>query len=153
MKITDVCAKAEVAVVVLPVVEIDYKLLTRKNFWFSWEREKKLEVYKLLIEGGNEIIGAMSLDFIDAEGRVHIHLLAASRSNVGRNKKYSGIAGCLIAFACRQAMVRYTEPCVSLIPKTTLKSYYMKEYGMLQAGHCVCLFEDGMIDLILKHEV
>jgi hypothetical protein len=153
MKITDICAKAEVVVVVLPVVEVDYKILTRKNFWFSWQQERHLTVYKLLIEGGNEILGVMSIDFIDAESRVHVHLLATSRAHVGENKKSSGVAGCLIAYACRQAMVRYAEPCVSLVPKTTLKSYYMKEYGMLEAGQCVCLFEDGMIDLILKYEV
>jgi hypothetical protein len=153
MRITDVCAKAEVAVVVLPVVEVDYKLLTRKNFWFSWRQEKHLTVYKLLLEESDEILGVMSVDFIHRESRVHINLLATSRANVGVNKKYSGIAGCLIAYACRQAMVRYAEPCVSLIPKTTLKSYYMNQYGMLEAGQCVCLFEDGMIDLILKHEV
>ena len=106
-----------------------------------------------MLEGSSEILGAMSIDFIGPESRVHIDLLATSRSNIGLNKKYSGIAGCLIAYACRQAMVRYAEPCVSLIPKTTLKSYYMNEFGMLEAGKCVCLFEDGMIELILKHEV
>jgi hypothetical protein len=53
MKITDVCAKAEVPVVVLPVVEVDYKILTRKNFWFSWQQEKKMTVYKLMLEGSS----------------------------------------------------------------------------------------------------
>lgn len=69
------------------------------------------------------------------EKRIEIKLLASSVENIGKGKIYEGIAGCLIAFACRLAVDKYgAEACVSLVPKTELIKHYMQKYHMLHAG-------------------
>lgn len=51
---------------------------------------------------------------------MEIYLLAVSKESRGKNKRYEGIVGNLIAFACREAIRLYGEiACVSLISKTT----------------------------------
>jgi hypothetical protein len=66
---------------------------------------------------------------------MQIQLLCASRENIGRNKKYKGIVGCLIAYVARMALKKYfAKACVSLLPKTELRPHYQREYGMLDGG-------------------
>lgn len=137
-----------------PVEEMDFKELGVQRYWFSWRKEKQYDIRKLTIEGTEDILGLMSLNFIDEEKRVEIRLLACSRENVGIEKKFSGIAGCLIAYACRLAIIRYPDaPCVSLVPKTRLRKYYMETYGMLDAGLSLCLLDKGLINMITIHNV
>ena len=70
-----------------------------------------------------------------AEKRIEIKLLASSVENIGKGRIYEGIAGCLIAFAGRLAVVKYgAEACVSLVPKTELINHYMQKYYMQHAG-------------------
>ena len=109
---------------------------------------------KLNIYRSAEILGLMSLNCIDSEQRVEIRLLASSIENVGTDKIFLGIAGCLIAYACRQSIAHYAEyACVSLVPKTRLRKYYVKEYGMVHAGNSVCLMGEGLIKMIQKHKL
>lgn len=137
-----------------PIEDIDFKGLSVQRYWFSWREEKNFDLWKLTIEGTDDILGLMSLNFIDEEKRVEIRLLACSRENVGAGKTYAGIAGCLIAYACRLAIVRYPDaPCVSLVPKTRLRKYYMRMYGMLDAGLSLCLLDKGLINMITKHNL
>ncbi len=154
MTIREVRNGIDHSVLVEPIADSDFKALSVKRYWFSWKKEKSYKVLKLTMGGTGDILGLMSLNYIDEEKRVEIRLLACSRENVGSGKTFSGIAGCLIAYACRQAIARYPGiPCVSLVPKTSLRDYYMKEYGMLDAGHSLCLIEDGLIKMITKHNL
>ncbi|MCK7557877.1 hypothetical protein MKQ70_23860 [Chitinophaga sedimenti] len=66
---------------------------------------------------------------------MEVQLLAVSKENLGSDKKYDGIAGCLIAFACDHALMCYgEEACISLVPKSILRHHYMDRYGMKEAG-------------------
>jgi hypothetical protein len=50
-------------------------------------------------------------------------------------KKERGIAGCLFAFVGEIALEKYFEQaCISLLPKTELRSHYKSKYGMLDGG-------------------
>ena len=61
---------------------------------------------------------------------------------MGKIKKYEGIAGCLIAFVGGIALEKYFEhACISLLPKTELRSHYKSKYGMVDGGPQ--LFLDG----------
>ena len=154
MKITEVQSKIEYAVQVEPIEDVDFKSLTKNRYSFVWKKEKDFSIWKLCLAGSIEIFGLMSLEYIDSEQRVHIRLLANSYENVGSRKIYSGIASCLIAYACREAIVRYSDnACVSLIPKTNLREYYMREYGMENAGQSICLIGIGLIKMIQKHNL
>ncbi len=132
-----------------PVEEVDFKAITAKRHWFNWRKEKNFSIWKLRRDGSNDIIGLMSLEYIDSEQRVHIRLLACSKENVGTNKIYSGIARSLIAYACRQAVLRYSDlASVTLIPKSKLRKYYITEYGMNLAGKNLCLKDDSLLRMI-----
>jgi len=133
---------------ILPVVEKDYKVINKSEFWFSWKEESNYTVYKLVIKGTNEILGLMSLDTFESESRIEIRLLVVSKDNRGRSKKYEQIVGNLIAFSCMQSLKLFGEmACVSLVPKTQLKNHYITKYGMLSAGRS--LYVDGNELLIL----
>lgn len=130
----------------------DYKLITKGRYYFNWKNEKNNDVYKLVLN--EEIIGLMTLlNYVD-EKRIEINLLAVSKENRGENKTYDRIAGLLIAFTCRIAKKEYgIEACVSLVPKTELKPYYITEYGMIDAGWQVFVEGISLLNILKKYEL
>lgn len=66
-----------------------------------------MSIYTLRIESEDGILGAIGLVDWQDEQRIEIKLLSRSKENIGRQKIYEGIAGCLIAFACRRAILKY----------------------------------------------
>ena len=155
MKIIELASGAKQSIVISKVEDDEFKILTKKRYSFIWKIEKnQASIYKLQIEEQKDILGVMALVDFPTESRMEIKLLASSKENVGKKKLYEGIAGCLIAFACRESLKRYGQlACVSLIPKTELKSYYMKKYGMIDAGWQ--LFLDGLLlnNIIKKYSL
>lgn len=141
------------AVIISPVNDEDVKILTKKRYFFSWRNEKaNAHLYKLCIAGEDDILGVMALVDVPAEYRMEIKLLASARENVGDGKDYEGIAGCLIGFACRESVKRYGNlACVSLKPKTELQEHYRRKYGMIDAGHQLCVEGLSLIKLINKY--
>ncbi|WP_445735497.1 N-acetyltransferase [Mariniflexile sp.] len=138
---------------IISVVEQDFSSITKTRYWFHWKEEKDNNIYKIQIKGENDILGLVSLEIFESESRISIRLLAVSKENRGKNKKYDNIVGCLIAFAGKQSIKLFGEwACISLIPKTTLAEHYKKGYLMLEAGKS--LFLDGMelIKLIRKYD-
>jgi hypothetical protein len=136
------------------VTEEDYKIITKAKYFFDWKLEKQNSVYKLRIDGSDEILGIMSLIHIKHEERFEIKLLAVAKENRGKNKKYEGIDENLIAFACREAIKTDAEKaCVSLFPKTELKAHYIEKYGMLDAGKQIYLDGVSLFKLLEKNEV
>ena len=77
------------------------------------------------------------------EFRLEMHLLCVSHENMGKGKRFEGIAGCLIAFVAGIAIEKYfDQACISLLPKTELRSHYKNKYGMLDGGSQ--LFLEGL---------
>jgi len=129
-------------------------MITKARYFFNWKTEKKYPVYKLSIIGDKEILGLMSTEHFRNEKRLEIKLLAVSRENRGKHKKYEGIAGNLIAYACREAIRLYAEnACVSLIPKDVIRNHYMKKYGMIEAGRHVFLEGQPLFRLLRTYKV
>ena len=134
---------ASVSAVIEPVNTGDVKKLTRKNFLFNWSDFSETELWKIRTEDSKEILGVMSLTYYASEERIEINLIASKKDNVGTNKRYDRIAGCLIGWACRLAVKEYgSSACVSLKPKTKLAQHYQRKYGMKNAGQQ--LFLDGI---------
>ncbi|MBK7789381.1 MAG: N-acetyltransferase [Saprospiraceae bacterium] len=113
----------------------DLKSLKKDKFEFDWRLEEPTLVYKLRLVNDKEILGLMSLDHFESEKRMEIRLLEVSILNRGEDRRYDGIAGNLIAFACKEC-VKYHGfwACVSLIPKTRLRQHYITKYGMFDDG-------------------
>ena len=109
------------------------------------------KVYKLLI-AEDSILGVMGITDTPEEKRIEIKLLASSVENQGKNKIYEGIAGCLMAYACRIAKIKYGFlACVSLVPKTSLKAHYINKYDMVDAGWQLYLEGEQLDNIIVKY--
>ena len=82
----------------------DLRQLTRKNGWsFNWRIEladNLKEVYKLtIIKNPGIIQGLLSLA-IESD-HVFMNLVESAPFNIGKNKLYEGVAGNLVAYACK----------------------------------------------------
>lgn len=154
MEIAEVKTGRRKLVRIQKVEPADYKKITKGKFFFDWRTEKDNRVYKLIEEESNEIVGLISLIHKEDEQRFEINLLAVSKENRGSKKIYEGIAGNLIAYACREAIKWHAiEGCVSLIPKTVLRKHYLLKYGMMDAGIAVFLEGKPLLDLLKKYKV
>jgi len=150
MNITEVSGKKAIPVIVQRVEPSDFKAITKKQFFFRWDQLKgKADLYKLTFEDSPVILGLMALIDVPAEYRIEIKLLTVSKENRGRLKQYEGIAGCLIAYAAREAMGKYEGlACVSLKPKTEIRQHYINKYGMKPGGEQVYLDGQELENLI-----
>jgi len=136
MVIVELATGQKLPVAISPVENKDLRQITKKRYSFDWKKERGIAaMFKLTIAGQADILGLVSVIDFPGELRSQIHLLCASLENVGKNKKYNGIVGCLIAFVGQMALKRYSgTACVSLLPKTELRAYYKREYGMVDGG-------------------
>jgi hypothetical protein len=153
MEIVDVRTGIRKKVIITRAEIGDFKTLTKKRYSFSWKTIRELTaVYKLCIEGNDDIFGVIGLINWSEEKRIEIKLLASSAENIGKEKHYSGIAGCLIAFACREAVIQFgIEACVSLVPKTELIEHYMNNYYMQNAGRQLYLDGPNLMKLLKNY--
>lgn len=162
MTVREVSTGRDVRISIGALERSDLKKLTRKRYFFDWKVLFDTGyIYKLCLKGDDDVKGLMLVKDYPEEYRIEVKLLAASRENVifenesGKKvKEYDGIAGNLLAYAARIALTRYGEKaCVSLVPKTSLKHHYMKEYGMLDAGLSVYLELNSLLQIIKKFKV
>jgi len=98
---------------------------------FNWSKYKDQEVYKLKLAEEEAILGLMCLVDHPGDGinAVEIELLEVAAENRRGKKKLANIAGCLIAFACRESFKRGYEGWVFLTPKSHLVEHYSAKYG------------------------
>ncbi len=114
------------------VSKIDLELINSEKGWcFDWKMEYedvKKEVYKLHIQDNQNVIqGALSIT-IEAD-HIFINLLENAPFNIGKNKLYEGVAGNLVAFACKVSFQRGFEGFVAFTAKTNLIEHYEKTLG------------------------
>jgi hypothetical protein len=122
-----------------------------KRFEFNWKKATGELTYKLSLKQTGEILGLMSITDRPDELAIEIKMLESSKENVGKYKTYEHVAGCMIAFACRQAFLKGYDGYVCLVPKTVLKQHYHSIYQMETTGRY--MFVDGKksYDLIRKY--
>ena len=89
---------------VAKMTSVDLKKVTKKTGWnFDWKSEFndfKKEVYKLTIINNSSIVqGLLSLTI--EQDHVYMNLLESAPFNIGKDKLYEGVAGNLVAFACK----------------------------------------------------
>ncbi len=73
MFVTVVSSGEKLPVIIEEVADSDYKILTKKRYSFNWKLEKTNCVYKLRVSNEEDIIGLISLQFIDSEMRLSIN--------------------------------------------------------------------------------
>jgi len=153
MGIIEVATGRKLKTSVTPLANADFKQITKRRYFFDWKKERGVaDLFKLTLQGESEILGLLALIDFPREFRVQIHLLCVSQENLGKDKKYEGIAGSLIAFAGRVAIAKYFEQaCISLLPKTELRSHYKSKYGMIDGGPQLFLEGARLNELIKKY--
>ncbi|MDR0842301.1 MAG: hypothetical protein LBP68_02655 [Acidobacteriota bacterium] len=107
----------------------DLNHISKRNKWlFDWKTEwsdNRKEIYKLTIVNNPHIPqGLMSLSI--GTDHVFIHLLENAPFNLGKNKLYEGVAGNLVAYACKTSFHHGFEGYVSFTAKTNLIKHYKK---------------------------
>ena len=107
---------------VVPVIPIDLKAVLKKAGWrFNWKIELKYtshQLYKLVIRNETDIQGLVSLQ--PMENFIEMHLIETAPQNYGHSKKYMGVAGNLVAFACKMSFNLGFEGYVAFRAKTGL---------------------------------
>ena len=122
---------------VLRLTNADLKHTTKKNGWnFNWSAElkdNKKEVFKLTIPHNSNIIqGLLSLTL--EPDHVYMHLLENAPFNIGQNKLYEGVAGNLVAHACKVSFQQGFDGFVAFTAKTKLIEHYQKTLGAYTLG-------------------
>jgi hypothetical protein len=122
----------------------DLKNVTKKNGWlFDWKFEHKQperEVYKLTILGNSSIVQGLICIEVKSD-HVYMHLVENAPFNKGKTKMYTGVAGNLVAFACRLSFQRGHEGNVSFLSKSQLVDHYEKTLGAIHFGGRVMIIE------------
>jgi hypothetical protein len=117
---------------VILLTKSDLKEITKKKGWnFDWKSEFndiKKEVYKLTIEQNQNIIQGLLSITIEAD-HIYMNLLESSPFNIGKNKLYEGVAGNLVAYACKLSFQKGFQGFVAFTAKTQLIEHYEKTLG------------------------
>ena len=117
---------------VLRLTKNDLKQVTKKNGWnFDWKSElsdNRKEVFKLTIPNNPGIVqGLLSLTL--EPDHIYMHLLENAPFNIGQNKLYEGVAGNLVAHACKVSFQQGFDGFVGFTAKTKLIGHYQKTLG------------------------
>ncbi|WP_348825345.1 hypothetical protein [Flavobacterium aestuarii] len=111
---------------------VDLKNVTKKNGWnFDWKSEFKdlqKEVYKLTIVNNSSILQGL-LSITIEQDHIYMNLLESSPFNIGKDKLYEGVAGNLVAYACKVSFQKGFDGFVAFTAKTNLIKHYEETLG------------------------
>lgn len=115
----------------------DSKQTIKKNGWnFNWKIELNNdinEVYKLTIVNNSDIIQGV-LSIRKENDHIFMNLLENASFNIGRNKLYEGVAGNLVAYACKLSFQYGFSGFVAFTAKTKLIDHYETSLGAKHIG-------------------
>lgn len=108
----------------------------KKDGWsFNWLKAFKDDpesVYAIIENQSQKIHGAIQL--VNDDGMLIMELIELAPFNVGSKKGHDNIAGCLIAFACRESLKLDSayRGYLTFVSKTKLVDYYKTKYYATQ---------------------
>ena len=98
--------------------------------WSVYFGKPRIEAYKMVVTGNDEIQGAIALE--RRHDHVYIHLIESAPHNRRIDKVFDYIGEHLIAFGCKRSMDLGQDGFVAFQAKTKLISYYERN---MQAQH------------------
>ena len=114
------------------LTKTDLKSVLKKDDWnFNWKSEFNdltKEIYKLTIVNNSNIIQGL-LSVTIERGYVFMSLLESAPFNIGSKKLYEGVAGNLVAYACRLSFQKGFDGYVAFTAKTGLIKHYEETLG------------------------
>ncbi len=124
--IKDVSSGRELRTEVIRVLSIHARQIRKSDWSFDWQDELNTpgrEVYKLVLrDEPDRIHGLLCVE--DAGDHVFAHLLESARPNRGRLKRYAGVPGNLMAYACQLAFDKGYLGFVVFVSKSALIAHY-----------------------------
>jgi hypothetical protein len=105
--------------------------LKKSDWTFNWLNEIKdnsKQVFKLTTVNNPAIVHGL-ISLTDKGDHIFMDLIENAKFNKGKNKLYKGVAGNLVAFACKLSFERNYRGVVSFVAKTVLVSHYEKTLG------------------------
>lgn len=122
----------------------------QKNGWnFDWSIPQRngYQIYKLTLLDDDEIQGLVALKNITSDSAVKIDIIESSPHNRGKNKKYSGVGGHLLAIAVEKSYNEGNDGMVYFTAKTDLIDCYSNKFGArLVFGRNMALFPEDEAD-------
>lgn len=109
----------------------DSKQIKKTEWAFNWQTElkdKTRQVYKLTTINNPTIIHGL-ISLTDKDDHIFMDLIESAKFNKGKNKLYKGVAGNLVAFACKSSFEKTYGGVVSFIAKTQLIRHYEQTLG------------------------
>lgn len=109
----------------------DIKQVKKIEWAFNWQSEikdKSKAVFKLTTISNPTIIHGL-ISLTDKGDHIFMDLIENAKFNKGRNKLYKGVAGNLVAFACKTSFENGFDGVVSFIAKSQLIDHYTQSLG------------------------
>ena len=109
----------------------DGKQIKKTEWVFNWHNElkdKSKQVYKLTTINNPQIIHGLT-SLTDKKDHVFMDLIETAKFNKGKQKLYNGVAGNLVAFACKMSFELKYGGIVSFVAKTQLIDHYKTTLG------------------------
>ncbi|MEO8172546.1 MAG: hypothetical protein ABI581_05670 [Sediminibacterium sp.] len=137
---------------VLPMKPEDFlKVNPNKRWHFDWQSESEASdhyLYKLVIRGKKTIQGVISIQ--DFGNYFELHLIETAPHNFGKEKKYEGVLGNLVAYSCKRSYENGNDDCfVTFVAKTRLINHYRKKIGAkIETGNRMKVFGKSAIKLV-----
>lgn len=116
---------------VISLKTTDSKQIKKTDWIFNWQAElkdKDRQVYKLTTVNNPNIIHRL-ISITDKGDHIFMDLLKAPNSTKAKNKLYRGVAGNLVAFACKLSFEKGYDGVVSFISKSQLIGHYEQTLG------------------------
>ena len=125
----------------------------KKAWKFDWNKEFSSgnKVYKLVIRIAPEVIQGL-ISIIDKGDHIFMNLIESAPHNFGKNKIYEGVAGNLVAFACKVSFDKGYDGIVAFEAKTKLIEHYkLTLKAALYTGNKMFIDEKPALLLIKKY--
>lgn len=107
----------------------------RDGWAFNWQdiyRKRPETIFMLIEKRSNRLHGVIQL--IEDGGMLIMELIEIAPLNIGSQKENDNVAGCLIAFGCREALKLKTayKGYLTFVSKTSLIEWYSTKYYATQ---------------------
>ncbi len=124
--IREVASGQELRTEVIRVLSIHARQIRKSHWTFDWHAEVNTpgrEVYKLVVrDEPDQIQGLLCVE--DGGDHMFAHLLESARPNRGKAKRYAGVPGNLMAYACQLAFDKGYLGFVVFVSKSALVAHY-----------------------------
>lgn len=135
------------------LTKADLKNILKKNGWkFNWRLEYndiEKEVYKLYVQNNSSIVQGLVSITIEPD-HVFMNLIENAPFNIGKNKIYQGVAGNLVAYACKISFQRGFDGFVSFKAKTKLIEHYEKTLGAKHFRNGLMIIESKPANVLVN---